>query len=79
MHKPRGEAVIQNKLVWYQIEMMNINSHILRIAAYFQRHPDLSFFLKYTGLFTLLLLSIASLALNRIIATESNPFFYANF
>jgi len=43
------------------------------------KHPDLAFFLKYTGLFTLLLLSIAALAFYRIIATESNPFFYANF
>jgi len=42
-------------------------------------HPDLLFFLKYSMLFTMLLLSIASLALNRIIATESIPFFYANF
>jgi len=43
------------------------------------KHPNLAFFLKYIGLFTLLLLSIASMAFYRIIATESNPFFYANF
>ncbi|MCB5272295.1 MAG: hypothetical protein LHW56_10685 [Candidatus Cloacimonetes bacterium] len=49
------------------------------ITRYQVKHPDWFFFLKYTVLFTLLLLSIASMALNRIIATESNPFFYANF
>lgn len=36
-------------------------------------------FLRYTLLFSLLLISLASMALNNIIATESNPFFYANF
>lgn len=49
------------------------------ITKFKMKHPDWFFFLKYTALFTLLLLSIASMALNRIIATESNPFFYANF
>jgi len=50
-----------------------------RLLTFLGKHPDLLFFLKYTALFTMLLLSIASMALNRIIATESNPFFYANF
>jgi len=43
------------------------------------KYPNLAFFLKYIGLFTLLLLSITSMALYKIIAVESNPFFYANF
>jgi hypothetical protein len=34
---------------------------------------------KSFGLFFLLLLAIASVALHNIIATESNPFFYARF
>ena len=54
--------------------------NLFRKAASFLRlHQELSFFIKYTVLFTMLFLSLASLALNRIIATESNPFFYANF
>jgi len=39
----------------------------------------LSLFLKAVGLFLLLFLAIASAALYNIIATESNPFFYARF
>ena len=49
------------------------------IKAYLDAHVNLRFFLKYTFLFTLLLLALASLALHRIIALEANPFFYANF
>ena len=55
---------------------MKIIEDISRFEA---KHPDWYFFLKYTMLFTIMLLSIASMALNRVIATESNPFFYANF
>jgi hypothetical protein len=36
-------------------------------------------FLKSFGLFLLLFLALASAALHNIIATESNPFFYACF
>lgn len=43
------------------------------------RKPLLAFFLKYTFLFTMLFMSIALAALHKIIAVESNPFFYANF
>ncbi len=42
-------------------------------------HEGLAFFLKYFGLFVLLFLSVASVCLYNIIATESNPFFYARF
>ena len=42
-------------------------------------HVSLYIFLKYTVLFTMLLLSIASLSLNIILSTQANPFFYANF
>ncbi len=44
-----------------------------------QRHPNLAFYLRYTLLFTMLFLSIAGASLLRVIATESTPFFYANF
>jgi len=43
------------------------------------KHPHLAFYLRYTLLFTMLFLSIASAALLHVLATESNPFFYANF
>lgn len=52
---------------------------IIRLHEYMAKHPHLAFFFKYAGLFTLLLLSLASMALYNIISTESNPFFYANF
>lgn len=42
-------------------------------------HERLGFFLKYFGLFLLLFLVVASVCLYNIIATESNPFFYARF
>ncbi|GAB1468153.1 hypothetical protein MASR2M64_08590 [Candidatus Cloacimonadota bacterium] len=47
--------------------------------AYLEAHSNLKFFLRYTLLFTMLLLSLAFMALNRIVSTEANPFFYANF
>lgn len=43
------------------------------------KHPQLWLLIKYTILFTMLLLALASKALYSIIAKESNPFFYANF
>jgi len=52
---------------------------IMKINNYLNGHPNLRFFLKYTILFTMLILSLAMLSLNRIISTEANPFFYANF
>lgn len=52
---------------------------IEKVKAFAEKHPDWFFFLKYTVLFTMLLLSLASTALFNIISTESNPFFYANF
>jgi len=56
-----------------------IKRTIVSISLYLAKHPDLRFFLRYTLLFTMLFLSLASMAFYRIIATESNPFFYANF
>jgi hypothetical protein len=41
--------------------------------------PGLHLFLRYTALFAILWLSLASIALHNIIASDSNPFFYANF
>lgn len=51
----------------------------IKLRQFKKLHPDWVFFLHYTLLFALLFLSLASMALNKIIATESNPFFYANF
>jgi len=45
----------------------------------FIRNKGLRYLLRYWLLFTLLLVSIASLAFYGILSTESNPFFYANF
>ncbi len=50
-----------------------------KVNSYLVSHPNLRFFVKYTALFTMLLLSIAMMSLNKIISTEANPFFYANF
>ncbi len=52
---------------------------IRKISENLSRHPNLAFFLRYFGLFTMLLFALASKALYNIIATETNPFFYANF
>jgi hypothetical protein len=49
------------------------------ITCYLASRPGLALFLRYTMLFTMLWLALASMALYNIIATESNPFFYANF
>jgi hypothetical protein len=49
------------------------------IWGYLHRHKNLLFLLKYTILFTVLLLSLASMSLNRILSSQSNPFFYGNF
>ncbi len=56
-----------------------ISRIMLHVTEYLNKHPDLRFFLRYTLLFIMLFLSLASMAFYRIIATESNPFFYANF
>jgi hypothetical protein len=56
-----------------------MNKIVCKIRETLLTHPNLAFFLKYICLFTLLLLSVASMAFYKIIATESNPFFYANF
>ena len=42
-------------------------------------HASLYILLKYTVLFTMLLLSVASLSLNSILSKQANPFFYATF
>lgn len=42
-------------------------------------HERLVFFVKYCGLFWLLFVAVASVCLYNIVATESNPFFYAQF
>jgi len=49
------------------------------IIQYIKDRPNLLFFLKYLGLFTMLFVSIALGALYNIVSVESNPFFYANF
>lgn len=49
------------------------------VLAYLQAHPDFYLLIRYVGLFSLLILSLFSLALFRIVAVESNPFFYAGF
>jgi len=58
---------------------MLIKTLLDRFTFYLSKHPNLSFFLRYTLLFTMLFMSLAAMALHRIIASESNPFFYANF
>lgn len=52
---------------------------LLAIIANIYRRKLLFIFIKYTVLFTILLLSIASLAMYHIISDKLNPFFYANF
>jgi len=44
----------------------------------FVKNPDWAFFLEYLVLFSLLLVSIASIAL-LVIVTEVKPFLYANY
>jgi|GEM_PF-2855258 len=55
-----------------------MNSRNVLVNNFF-RKPLWRFFLKYLGLFLLLFLALASLALHNIVVEESNPFFYANF
>ena len=43
------------------------------------KNPDLRFFLQYVVLLTILMLSIASGILFKIIVREINPFFYVKF
>ncbi len=50
-----------------------------RLWRIVRSHERLAFLLKYFGLFVLLFLSVASVCLYDIIATQSNPFFYARF
>jgi hypothetical protein len=38
-----------------------------------------AFFLRYSLLFVMLLIAVASIALRGILVGEANPFFYANF
>lgn len=52
---------------------------VTKITDYLSMHPNLRFFLKYTALFTMLTVSLVMLALHRVISSEANPFFYANF
>ncbi len=49
--------------------------HLLR----FIKSDLLRFFAKYLILFTVLFISLGLMSLLAFIATESNPFFYANF
>ena len=51
----------------------------LAIKANICKRKLLFIFIKYTVLFTILLLSIASLAMYHIISDKLNPFLYANF
>lgn len=55
------------------------NFYMKLIGNIFRRNELLRIFPRYFLIFFLILLSLASYALLRIIARESNPFFYANF
>jgi hypothetical protein len=59
--------------------MMNIESVVKRVIEICRGESSLGFFLRCFFISSLLLLSLASFALFRMIATQSNPFFYANF
>lgn len=50
-----------------------------KLYEFLNRHPDLKFFLTWTGLFVLLFASLVSWSLFKLVAVESNPFFYAAF
>jgi hypothetical protein len=50
-----------------------------RIADFFQRHPNLAYLAKYSGLLFLLIMSCALGVLHHTISVEANPFFYAKF
>jgi hypothetical protein len=56
-----------------------VNSCIAVFGRAFRENDGWSLFLRYTILFLLIFLSLASISLFHIIATESNPFFYAKF
>ena len=59
---------------------MNLESFSLKaFKAIFESDDGLSVFLRYVIIFFLMLLSLASISLYHIIATQSNPFFYAKF
>lgn len=52
---------------------------VKKLYDYLESHPNFTFFLKYFGLFLLLLITVSLATLHKIIAVESNPFFYATF
>ncbi len=56
-----------------------VKSAFFLLQSYLEKHKNVSFVIKYTVLFTILLISLASMALNRIMDAQANPFFYANF
>ncbi len=56
-----------------------LHTTLLVIKAYINKRKLLLLFIKYTIIFTILFLSIASLAMYHIISDKLNPFFYANF
>jgi hypothetical protein len=58
---------------------MNWQNSSLEQLLSFIKNDDLRFLVKYTILFTLLFSALAGMALLRVISTEVNPFFYANF
>jgi hypothetical protein len=59
--------------------MMTFESFNKRVKEIYCGNGVLGLFLRYFLIFFLLLLSLASYALFRIIAAQSNPFFYAKF
>ena len=59
--------------------MHSVSSFMKRIADIAPADRPLGIFLRYFVTFLLIALSLASGALLRIITTQINPFFYANF
>ncbi len=59
--------------------MKNLENFSIRRLTGFIRNENLRELIRYWLLFTMLLVSIASLALHGILTRENNPFFYANF
>lgn len=56
-----------------------VNKQIKNVSMWLYSHPSLIFFLKYTAIFVMLFVSIASFAFRNLLTKEANPFFYADF
>jgi hypothetical protein len=59
--------------------MVRLSALAESVVILFKREDSLGFFLRWLGIFLLLLLALVSQLMFRIIAVQSNPFFYANF